>query len=91
MCRGLTRTHFAEGQILLREGDRADGVFRLLSGTVDVLRELDGDLILLGIVGRSADGSPHGPVAHLTNHEAAKKAPAGLRGFANCEIASRYS
>jgi CRP/FNR family transcriptional regulator, cyclic AMP receptor protein len=47
----MTRTHFAEGQILFREGDPADGVFRLLSGTVDVLRELDGDLILLGMVG----------------------------------------
>jgi len=47
----MTRTHFAEGQILFREGDPSDGVFRLLSGTVDVVRELDGDLILLGKVG----------------------------------------
>jgi CRP-like cAMP-binding protein len=47
----MTRTHFAEGQILFREGDSADGVFRLISGTVDVLRELDGDPILLGTVG----------------------------------------
>jgi CRP-like cAMP-binding protein len=47
----MTPTHFAEGQILFREGDPADGVFRLLSGTVDVLRELDSDLILLGTVG----------------------------------------
>ena len=47
----MTRTHFAEGQILFREGDAADGVFRLLSGYVDVLRELDGDPILLGTVG----------------------------------------
>jgi CRP/FNR family transcriptional regulator, cyclic AMP receptor protein len=47
----MTRTHFAEGQILFREGDPSDGVFRLLSGTVDVVRELDGDLILLGRVG----------------------------------------
>jgi CRP/FNR family transcriptional regulator, cyclic AMP receptor protein len=47
----MTRTHFAEGQILFREGDPADGVFRLISGTVDVLRELDGDPILLGTVG----------------------------------------
>ena len=46
----MTRTHFAEGQILFREGDPADGVFRLISGTVDVLRELDGDPILLGTV-----------------------------------------
>jgi CRP/FNR family cyclic AMP-dependent transcriptional regulator len=47
----MSRTHFAEGQILFREGDPADGVFRLLSGTIDVLRELDGDPILLGSVG----------------------------------------
>jgi CRP/FNR family transcriptional regulator, cyclic AMP receptor protein len=47
----MTRTHFAEGQILFREGDPSDGVFRLLSGTVDVFRELDGDPIRLGTVG----------------------------------------
>src|SRR6516225_2936912 len=46
----MTRTHFAEGQILFREGDPADSVFRLLSGAVDILRELDGDPILLGTV-----------------------------------------
>ena len=46
----MTGTHFAEGQILFREGDRADSVFRVLSGVVDVLRELDGDPILLGTV-----------------------------------------
>ena len=47
----MTRTHFAEGQVLFREGDPADSVFRLLSGAVDILRELDGDPILLGTVG----------------------------------------
>jgi hypothetical protein len=47
----MTRMHFAEGQILFREGDSPDRVFRLLSGTVDILRELDGDTILLGAVG----------------------------------------
>jgi hypothetical protein len=47
----MTRTRFAEGQVLFREGDPADCVFRLLSGAVDILRELDGDPILLGTVG----------------------------------------
>jgi CRP/FNR family transcriptional regulator, cyclic AMP receptor protein len=47
----MTRAHFAEGQVLFREGDPADSVFRLLSGTVDILRELDGEPILLGTVG----------------------------------------
>jgi CRP/FNR family cyclic AMP-dependent transcriptional regulator len=47
----MTRMHFAEGRILFREGDSPDRVFRLLSGTVDILRELDGDTILLGAVG----------------------------------------
>jgi len=47
----MTRMHFAEGQILFREGAPSDGVFRLLRGTVEVVRELDGDLILLGTVG----------------------------------------
>ena len=47
----MTRTHFAEGQVLFREGDPANSVFRLLSGVVEILRELDGDPILLGTVG----------------------------------------
>ena len=42
---------FPQGQVLFREGDVADSVFRLLSGTVDVIRELDGQPILLGKVG----------------------------------------
>src|SRR6185436_1164743 len=46
-----TRTHFAEGQVLFREGDLPDSVFCLLSGSVDILRELDGEPILLGTVG----------------------------------------
>jgi CRP-like cAMP-binding protein len=47
----LTLTRFARGQILFREGDPADCVFRLLSGAVDIIRELDGNPILLGTVG----------------------------------------
>ena len=42
---------FAEGQDLFKEGDPADSVFRLLSGAVDILRDLDGDPILLGTIG----------------------------------------
>ena len=42
--------HFAEGQVLFREGDPADSVFRLISGAVDILRDLDGDPILLGTI-----------------------------------------
>jgi CRP/FNR family cyclic AMP-dependent transcriptional regulator len=47
----MTCRHFAEGQVLFREGEPADCVFRLLRGAVDILRELDGDPILLGTVG----------------------------------------
>jgi hypothetical protein len=47
----MNRAHFAEGQVLFREGDPADSVFRLLSGAVDILRELHGDPILLGTIG----------------------------------------
>ena len=47
----MTNTHFAVGQVLFREGDPADSVFRLLSGAVDILRELNGEPILLGTVG----------------------------------------
>jgi len=47
----MTRTHFAEGQVLFREGDPPDSVFRVLSGAVEILREIDGKPILLGTVG----------------------------------------
>jgi CRP-like cAMP-binding protein len=47
----MTRIQFTQGQILFREGDPSDGVFRLLSGTVDVVRELGSELIVLGTVG----------------------------------------
>src|ERR1700749_1754266 len=47
----MTRRHFAEGPVLFREGDSPDSVFRLLSGSVDILRELDGEPVLLGTVG----------------------------------------
>jgi CRP/FNR family transcriptional regulator, cyclic AMP receptor protein len=47
----MIRTHFSEGQILFREGDPPDCVLRLVSGAVDIVRELDGDPILLGTVG----------------------------------------
>ena len=47
----MTCTHFAEGKVLFKEGDTPDCVFRLLSGAVDILRELDGEPILLGRVG----------------------------------------
>ena len=39
----MNRAHYVEGQVLFREGDSADSVFRLLSGVVDIFRELDGD------------------------------------------------
>jgi CRP/FNR family cyclic AMP-dependent transcriptional regulator len=47
----MIRTHFAKWQILFREGDPPDCVLRLVSGAVDIIRELDGDPILLGTVG----------------------------------------
>jgi hypothetical protein len=43
----MTNTHFAVGQVLFREGDPADSVFR----AVDIFRELNGEPILLGTVG----------------------------------------
>ena len=44
----MTRTHFAEGQVLFREGDSPDSVFRLLSGSVDIRQtiESDGDALV---------------------------------------------
>jgi CRP/FNR family transcriptional regulator, cyclic AMP receptor protein len=47
----MNHAHYVQGQVLFREGDPADSVFRLLSGAVDILRDLDGDPIILGTIG----------------------------------------
>jgi CRP-like cAMP-binding protein len=46
----MNRAHFAEGQVIFREGDPADSVFHLLKGVVEILRDVDGDPILLGTI-----------------------------------------
>ena len=45
------RKTFKAGEVLFAEGDPSDSVFRIISGTVDVLRDLGGKSILLGSVG----------------------------------------
>src|SRR5262245_20222857 len=47
----MSRKHFAEGEVLFKEGDPSDYVFRLVTGAVEIFRELDGERILLGTVG----------------------------------------
>jgi CRP/FNR family transcriptional regulator, cyclic AMP receptor protein len=47
----MTRKDFAEGEVLFKEGDPPNHVFRLVSGAVEIFRELDGERILLGTVG----------------------------------------
>jgi CRP-like cAMP-binding protein len=47
----MTCTRFAEGQVLFKEGDPTDSVFRRLRGAVNIIRELDGEPVLLGTVG----------------------------------------
>jgi CRP-like cAMP-binding protein len=39
----MNRTHFAEGEVLFKEGDPSDYVFRLVTGAVEIFRELDGE------------------------------------------------
>src|SRR5262245_3008679 len=72
----MTCTHFAEGQVLFREGDPADSVFRLVSGAVDILRELDGDPILLGTVGAGQFIGEMGVVENRPRSAAARAASA---------------
>jgi CRP/FNR family transcriptional regulator, cyclic AMP receptor protein len=47
----MTRKYFAEGEVLFKEADPPEHVFRLVSGAVEIFRELDGERILLGTVG----------------------------------------
>jgi CRP/FNR family cyclic AMP-dependent transcriptional regulator len=66
--------HFAEGQVLFREGDPADCVFRLLRGAVDILRELDGEPILLGTVGAGQFIGEMGVVENRSRNATARAA-----------------
>lgn len=47
----MTRQRFERGDIVFREGDLSDSVFRLVSGEVEIIKELRGREISLGRVG----------------------------------------
>ena len=70
----MTNTHFAKGQVLFREGEPADSVFRLLRGAVDIFRELDGEAILLGTVGAGQFIGEMGVVENLPRSATAQAA-----------------
>ena len=70
----MNRAHFAEGQVLFKEGDPPDSVFRLLSGAVDILRDLDGDLILLGMIGAGQFIGEMGVVENRSRNATARAA-----------------
>src|SRR5258705_13232860 len=76
----MTCTHFAEGKVLFREGDTSDCVFRLLSGAVDILRELDGEPILLGRVGAGQFIGEMGVVENRPRSATARAASEGRGG-----------
>ena len=42
--------HFNQGDVLLRQGDPSDCVFRINSGSVEILREVGDITIVLGSV-----------------------------------------
>jgi hypothetical protein len=56
------------------EREIADGVFRLLSGSVDILRELNGDPILLGTIGAGQFIGEMGGVENRPRSAAARAA-----------------
>src|SRR5947209_1211067 len=70
----MTRTRFDRGQVLFREGDTPDCVFRLLSGSVDILRQIDGDPILLGTVSPGQFVGEMGVVEHRPRSATARAA-----------------
>ena len=59
----MTNTHFAKGQVLFREGEAADSVFRLLRGAVDIFRELDGEHAYLAAKNPWLQRQLHSPLA----------------------------
>ncbi|WP_282608904.1 cyclic nucleotide-binding domain-containing protein [Pelagibius sp. Alg239-R121] len=49
----MNRQRFEQGDIVFREGDLSDSVFRLISGEVEIIKELRGRDVILGRVGPS--------------------------------------
>ncbi len=70
------RKTFKPGEVLFAEGDPSDHVVRVLSGTVDVLRELGGATILLGSVGTGEFLGEMGVIEGLPRNAAATAATA---------------
>jgi CRP/FNR family transcriptional regulator, cyclic AMP receptor protein len=70
----MTLRRFDQGQVLFREGDTPDCVFRLLSASVDILRQIDGGFILLGTVGPGQFVGEMGVVEHRPRSATARAA-----------------
>ncbi len=70
------RKAFKAGEVLFAEGDPSDHVVRVVSGTVDVLRDLGGDSILLGSVGEGEFLGEMGVIEGLPRNATATAATA---------------
>jgi CRP/FNR family transcriptional regulator, cyclic AMP receptor protein len=75
----MTRKHFTEGEVLFKEGDPPGHVFRLVSGVVEIFRELDGERIVLGTVGAGQFIGEMGVVENRPRSATARESPARLR------------
>lgn len=70
------RKAFKAGEVLFAEGDPSDHVVQVISGTVDVLRALGGDSILLGSVGTGEFLGEMGVIEGLARNATATAATA---------------
>ena len=65
---------FARGDTLFREGEAADRVFRLRGGEVEIVRELGGQAVVMGVVGPGQFVGEMAAVERRARHSATARA-----------------
>ena len=74
----MNTRRFARGDVLFKEGDPADCVFRLLAGDVEIVREIGGHTILMGTVTAGQFLGEMGVVEERARRSATARAGADL-------------
>lgn len=75
----MEQREYDAGDVILRQGDQSDFVYRIMSGEVEVFAELDGQTVVLGILKAEEflgemgiiEGKPRSASARAKNHVAA--------------------
>jgi hypothetical protein len=70
----VDKKHFARGDLLFNEGSVADRVFRVRSGAIDVVREVGGQIVLMGTLGAGQFVGEMAAIERRPRHSATARA-----------------